>query len=234
MSDNIVSTPNMKQLDNLMLRFVFESMTIKNGLKNFQLITSPEQLNCSGSLIPQNIFNAAPEQTIISIDTVASNEWPVGGTAGHLFAITGNMPLKTEVRATPILCVWAPLSGTSDLYVALYNGNGDLFKWRKISENYSTERTLTNSGGDITFVYRVISGRFVEWKIDTGNVAYPTQTDVITLPFSPLLNTIEEPLALWADNGEPTGENAVRFTGNSIQIICADKWLHGHGVFSIA
>lgn len=234
--DNVLNNVDMTQLENMITELMFKSMTISNGIKNFQLVTDSEQLHIDGDFRPQTIFDKAPEQAIISIDTPAIAQYP-NGEAGHLFAITGNMPTRQESRPTPILCFWISATASSDLYIATYMGNGSYFKWRKISTDYESLNTLQNTNGDITMHYRVIAGRFVEFSLRTEDQVYSTATTLFTLPFKPLEGRhIYFPMAQWLDDAAPSsGNNVARIGSNGeVQVICSDQFLVTHGVFAIA
>lgn len=224
--DNVI---NYDDLKNLLLSFNFNIDSLKNALSDFQVIDSIEKLGAANeTMTPQVVFNYAPEQSIISIDTPASNEWPVNAD-GHLWAFTSNMK-SVYYRPVPILCFWA-CSSTNELFYTFYNGDGSDFKW--YYAKHSKPKTHTITHGNATFIYRDL-GDFCEFEFTSNEDLFTTQTTIGTIDLIPKTNDAYFPLTIWDSNATPTGMNALRITttGN-VQVITKDTNVHGHGIFSL-
>lgn len=224
----MVNNVDFEELKNLLLSHDFNIESIKNGLSNFQLIDTVDKLGATGeTLTPQIVFNYAPEQSIISIDTLASNEWPVNA-AGHLWAITSSM--NNNSRPIPIICFWC-CSSTNEMFYTFYNGNGSEFKWYYAKHNKPKTKTITH--GNAKFVYRDL-GDFCEFEFTSNSDRFSTQTTIGTIDLLPKTGDAYFLLTLWDNSANPSGLNAIRITtSGSVQVITRDTWVHGHGVFSL-
>lgn len=224
---------NINEIENTILKNAFSIKSMQNAFKDFQWIDSWEKLklDSESDAIPQKIFEHAPEKSIIAMPVPASTGYPDGNTAGFIYVITGKF---SNGKAHPNLCFWINET-TNDVYMASYNNDGNLFKWKKIYE-IPKDYTSGTFGTTGYYKYRLINDRFAEIYISTGNETFSTQTDVVTLPgkYTPKSGTIVLPMQTWNNTSSTMENNAFRVTnGHQIQIIAKQKYLFGYIMYPV-
>ena len=160
--DNIFNKANGKGLDNILLEYYFKILTLMNGTKNFQMVTSIADLGITNTTFTfQNIVDNVPEQSICWFEIPATADI-VGNQAGQLLMI--NAPWWNKSAGTKPLPQLAFFMAKESkiLWYRYYNGVGGDSNWFPLNR-YKTTPVLDTTN---------FTGRLELWQ--NGNVLWLT------------------------------------------------------------
>ena len=222
---------DFNEFKNIIMNHDFTLSSLKGKLKKFKFIDKiedvyPDLTECT----PANVLSYAIEDAIYSLDTDANSGWATNN-AGHLWALTGNIPNPIAGnRPLPILLIWVD-NTTHIIYEAMYWGSNS-YKWCVISNDFTTSWTEISTVTGISFKYRILNGKIVEWFLQnsTGDL-YTNVTQIATLPFT-ISEYVYSYLVIWSASSSESSNNVLRITpSGAVELIANQGYVRGSGMF---